>query len=387
MNQEKIGKFIAERRKIKKMTQMQLGEKLGVSDRSVSKWENGKCMPDLSLFEPLCKELEINVNELLSGEHIPSDKYQEIVEENMMSTIDYTRKIINDKNNTLGTVLLIFGFLIVLTAISVFPSESSWSAIYSIIGVIVSLIGFSKYIKKLNLVKRIILNLSFVIIACVLLLTLDYSNVVNNRQVPRFSYRIHSKDETMLYETPFYNVYRINKGTLNEYLVVDNKKKLTVDTVPISPFKRDRSGIDNIIKYRNKYIGNNSNIGNLLSALPLTEYGFVFEIDSKELGLTVDYHTTDWYNNDNYYIRKALIYNSVSIFMLVDNVQWITYNFSGNSYTVDRMTIENKYPNYFKVIKNNEIDQINFNKYIENRMNDNNFVHEMYEKLLYDIKK
>lgn len=63
MNQEKIGKFICERRKIKKMTQAELGEKLGVSDKSVSKWENGKCMPDLSLFPELCKILDITIND------------------------------------------------------------------------------------------------------------------------------------------------------------------------------------------------------------------------------------------------------------------------------------------------------------------------------------
>ena len=57
MNQGKIGKYISEKRKEKKLTQEELAEKLGVSDRAVSNWENGKNMPDLSLFKPLCKEL------------------------------------------------------------------------------------------------------------------------------------------------------------------------------------------------------------------------------------------------------------------------------------------------------------------------------------------
>ena len=68
MNQEKIGKFISERRKAKKLTQSELGSILGVSDKSVSKWENGKCMPDLSLFPELCKALGITINDLMSGE-------------------------------------------------------------------------------------------------------------------------------------------------------------------------------------------------------------------------------------------------------------------------------------------------------------------------------
>ncbi len=74
MNQDKIGKFIATLRKEQKLTQEELAEKLGVTDKSVSRWENGKNMPDVSLFESLCKELNISVNELLKGEKIENNK-------------------------------------------------------------------------------------------------------------------------------------------------------------------------------------------------------------------------------------------------------------------------------------------------------------------------
>ena len=67
INQEKIGKFILECRKKKNLTQQELVEKLGVSDRSVGNWENGRNMPDLSLFKPLCKELDITLNDLMSA--------------------------------------------------------------------------------------------------------------------------------------------------------------------------------------------------------------------------------------------------------------------------------------------------------------------------------
>ncbi len=70
MNQTKIGKFIAEKRKEQKLTQMQLSEMLGITDRAVSKWENGKALPDASLMLPLCDILHITVNDLLSGEEI-----------------------------------------------------------------------------------------------------------------------------------------------------------------------------------------------------------------------------------------------------------------------------------------------------------------------------
>ena len=87
MNQVRIGKFIAECRKQKGLTQAYLGGKLGVTEKSVSNWENGRNMPDLSLFKPLCDELDITINDLMSGEKITQENYQERLEENIVNTI------------------------------------------------------------------------------------------------------------------------------------------------------------------------------------------------------------------------------------------------------------------------------------------------------------
>jgi len=70
MDQIKIGKFIAKCRKNSKITQSELAEKLGVTDRAISNWENGKNLPDVSFFKPLCDELNITINDLLSGEKV-----------------------------------------------------------------------------------------------------------------------------------------------------------------------------------------------------------------------------------------------------------------------------------------------------------------------------
>ena len=70
MDQIKIVKFIQERRKEKKITQSKLAERLNVTDRAISKWENGNCLPDYSMFNILCDELDIIINELLSGEKL-----------------------------------------------------------------------------------------------------------------------------------------------------------------------------------------------------------------------------------------------------------------------------------------------------------------------------
>jgi len=84
MDQVKIGGFIARCRKEKNMTQRQLADLLGISDKAVSKWETGRGLPEAGCMTALCEALGISVNELLTGERIPSGKYQEKAEETMV---------------------------------------------------------------------------------------------------------------------------------------------------------------------------------------------------------------------------------------------------------------------------------------------------------------
>ncbi|MBQ8576283.1 MAG: helix-turn-helix transcriptional regulator [Clostridia bacterium] len=84
MNQSKIGRFIAERRKNANLTQMQLAEKLNITDRAVSKWETGKSMPDASIMLELCDVLKITVNDLLCGEVVTMDNYNKELENNLL---------------------------------------------------------------------------------------------------------------------------------------------------------------------------------------------------------------------------------------------------------------------------------------------------------------
>lgn len=110
LNQEKIGKFIAERRKNQGMTQKQLAEKMNVSDKAVSKWETGRSMPDNSILFDLCSILDINVNELLSGEKLSDDNYHGKAEENMMTLMKEKQK--NEQLN--GKVGLALGIIFVI---------------------------------------------------------------------------------------------------------------------------------------------------------------------------------------------------------------------------------------------------------------------------------
>ena len=92
MNQIKIGKFIAKCRKKNNLTQMQLAEKLNITDRAISKWENGKGMPDSSIMLDLCNELKISVNELLCGELIEMNNYNEVAEKMLLEMAQYVPK-------------------------------------------------------------------------------------------------------------------------------------------------------------------------------------------------------------------------------------------------------------------------------------------------------
>ncbi|MBO5096158.1 MAG: helix-turn-helix transcriptional regulator [Clostridia bacterium] len=115
MNQEKIGRFITELRKEKKMTQIDLANKLGITDRAISKWENGRGMPDLSLLPPLCEILDVSINELLSGARLDKKDYQEKLEENIINTIDYTdKKIRKTKKIFIITISIILMFIVML---------------------------------------------------------------------------------------------------------------------------------------------------------------------------------------------------------------------------------------------------------------------------------
>ncbi len=87
MDQVKIGKFIAECRKKENLTQMQLAEKLNITDRAVSKWETGKALPDSSIMLEVCAALKITVNDLLSGEVVTMDNYNKELENNLLEMV------------------------------------------------------------------------------------------------------------------------------------------------------------------------------------------------------------------------------------------------------------------------------------------------------------
>ena len=116
MNQMATGKFISQKRKEKSLTQEQLAEKLGVSNKTVSKWETGKCMPDYSVVKTLCDELEVTVAELMDGEKSEEKSVRTYDAEQIMDLLKKTQNLEKQKELLYGILLIVMG--IALQALS-----------------------------------------------------------------------------------------------------------------------------------------------------------------------------------------------------------------------------------------------------------------------------
>lgn len=143
MNQEKIGRFIAKRRKENGFTQVALAEKLGITDRAISKWENGKSLPDPSIMLELCELLHMNVNELLTGERLDKKDYKVMAENNLME-LARQEELNNKKFLVLESVIgwsCSVSFLILIFAASFAVTISAWRILMILTGSVIFVIG------------------------------------------------------------------------------------------------------------------------------------------------------------------------------------------------------------------------------------------------------
>lgn len=229
MDQEKIGKFIAKVRKERKLTQKELSEKLGITDRAISKWENGKSMPDLALLKPLCDILEITINELLSGENIKTGKEKEKLEENIVNAINYNKKRKNIYEIMFQSFIIILGIFIFIMTMSIYNGHISSFLWYSVLGTYILIIIFSYFLNKIIINNKsrkyiIISVISFFCLYFIYLGIIDFSNVKNNNAEPNIFVVSGSVDkDNFSYDTWFYDLYICNNNKSNEY------KKLVFD--------------------------------------------------------------------------------------------------------------------------------------------------------------
>lgn len=120
MNQEKMVKFIAYCRKEKNMTQEELAQKLHLTDKAISKWENGRCLPDLSILEPLSKTLDVSINEILSGEKIKEEELKDHTDKNIIDVVNYSDEKIKRIKRTIKVSSII---MIIALATLMFASD------------------------------------------------------------------------------------------------------------------------------------------------------------------------------------------------------------------------------------------------------------------------
>ncbi len=223
MNQEKIGKFIAMVRKKKTLTQKQLAENLGITDRAVSKWENGKSMPDLSLLKPLCEILDITINELLNGEYISKKDKDKSLEENIVDAINYSKKRQNNYDIMFYLFILLFGVIMIIISMSIFSTPIGFTMWYSIIGTYVSMIIFSGLLKKIITSNKpekyiVVLIASFFIFYFGYLGYIDFVNVKKNGGKPDiFVVSSTVTSDSFSYDTFFYDLHICNINQSNEY--------------------------------------------------------------------------------------------------------------------------------------------------------------------------
>lgn len=218
MDQVKIGSFLKQLRKEKDLTQENLAEQLNVSNRTISRWETGNNMPDICMLIEIADFYGVSIPEIINGERKSEHMNQESRETAVAMAKYSQNEAKSSKQKVVGYLMSVFGIFIIISALSIFPNDSSWGSVYSILGSILLIVGVFLITKPL-IVKR---SLRIVTVAgCIALLfaifsITDYIAVSRFNQVPRFCYETSYDSrfpEQLIYKTLFYTVVQTNPGT------------------------------------------------------------------------------------------------------------------------------------------------------------------------------
>ena len=225
MDQIKMGMFLKELRKAKGLTQEQLAEVLNVSNRTVSRWETGSNMPDISMLVEIAEFYDVSIPEIIYGER-KSENMDKETRETVVAMAEYgqnTAKIAKQK--VIGILMSAFGIFIIVSALSIFPSDSSWGSTYAVLGSIFLIAGIYFLIRQV--VAKWGLRI-LIVLGCIGLLfgtfaLSDYVAVTQFNQVPRFRYETSydSRDsEQIVYKTIFFTAVQENPGTEDEQVLI-----------------------------------------------------------------------------------------------------------------------------------------------------------------------
>ncbi len=153
MDQVRIGRFIAEKRKEQGLTQAQLAEALGITDRAVSKWETGRSLPDASVMLELCRHLKITVNDLLNGEVVSMERYNETAERNLLEMVkqkEAADKRLLKTEVVIGVTSSVFLFVTVIVGAMFMKMEKPLWIFFLLFGV-----GLAQFIVCMSFALRI----------------------------------------------------------------------------------------------------------------------------------------------------------------------------------------------------------------------------------------
>ncbi len=222
MEQKKIGIFLKKLRKENNLTQEELGEKLNVSGRTVSRWETGSNMPDISMLVALSDFYRVSISEIIDGERKCENMNQE-TRDTAIKIAEYSgTKVKFEKRRLISFLFGIFGIFIMISAFAIFPNNSSWGSIYALIGGIMLTIGIYHQAKCISVKRRShILSVIGCVIGLFLIFTItDFIAVTQFHQVPRFSYCKAYGENMVEHKTIFYTVIQKNPGTANEKIEI-----------------------------------------------------------------------------------------------------------------------------------------------------------------------
>lgn len=218
MDQQKIGRFLKELRKERKLTQEELAERLNVSGRTVSRWETGANMPDISLLVELADFYHVSIPEIIDGER-KSEEMNRETRETAVKMAEYSKKETGlEKQKIAGLLLSIFGVAVIISSMAAIPDDSSWGSIFSVIGGIILTAGVYLRIKNLLAKRshRIICVLVCIAALFALFSVSDYVAVTAYHQVPRFCYSKSYGEDQVECKTLFFTAVWKNPGTKEE---------------------------------------------------------------------------------------------------------------------------------------------------------------------------
>lgn len=222
VDQKKVALFLKELRKEKNMTQEVLAEKLNVSNRTISRWETGSNMPDISLLVELSEIYMVSIPEIIDGER-KSEKMDQEVKDTAIKMAEYGKNEVKiERKKIIGSLSALFGVFVIISALAIFPNESSWGSIYSIIGGIILIVGV--YLRFITILEkramRILSIIGCAVILFVMFTVTDFVSVSYLHQVPRFSYLKSYGENEVEHKTLFYTVIQKNPGTDNEFIEI-----------------------------------------------------------------------------------------------------------------------------------------------------------------------